>query len=58
VKSIIQKKSIKRNEAISMEFLPHVVSRERNKTRQTDVEFQDNFIYKAILITDTNSSDL
>ncbi|TXD55040.1 IS1380 family transposase [Polaribacter sp. IC066] len=35
----------------------YVVSRERNKTGQTDIEYQDNFIYRAILTTDTDSSD-
>jgi hypothetical protein len=35
----------------------YVVSRERNKTGQTDLEFQDNFIYRAILTTDIDSSD-
>ena len=35
----------------------YVVSREPNKTGQTDIEFQDNFIYRAILTNDTNSSD-
>ena len=35
----------------------YVVSRERNKTGQTDIEFQDSFIYRAILTTDMNSSD-
>jgi hypothetical protein len=35
----------------------YVVSREQNKTGQTDLEFQDSFIYRAILTTDTNSSD-
>ena len=35
----------------------YVVSRERNKTGQTDLEFQDNFIYRAILTNDTVSCD-
>lgn len=35
----------------------YVVSRERNKTGQTDIEFQDNFIYRAILTNDIESSD-
>jgi hypothetical protein len=35
----------------------YVVSRERNKTGQTDIEFQDNFMYRAILTNDTDSSD-
>ena len=35
----------------------YVVSRERNKTGQTDFEFQDNFIYRAILTNDMESSD-
>ncbi len=35
----------------------YVVSRERNKTGQTDIEFQDNFIYRAILTNDSMSSD-
>ena len=35
----------------------YVVSRERNKTGQTDIEFQDNFIYRAILTNDMDSSD-
>jgi hypothetical protein len=35
----------------------YVVSRERNKTGQTDIEFQDSFIYRAILTTDMDSSD-
>jgi hypothetical protein len=35
----------------------YVVSRERNKTGQTDIEYQDNFIYRAILTNDTDSSD-
>lgn len=35
----------------------YVVSRERNKTGQTDIEFQDNFIYRAILTTDMDASD-
>jgi hypothetical protein len=34
-----------------------VVSLERNKTGQTDIEFQDNFIYRAILTNDTDSSE-
>ena len=35
----------------------YVVSRERNKTGQTDIEYQDSFIYRAILTNDTDSSD-
>ncbi len=35
----------------------YVVSRERNKTGQTDIEFQDSFIYHAILTNDSASSD-
>lgn len=35
----------------------YVISRERNKTGQTDIEFQDNFVYRAILTNDTTSSD-
>lgn len=35
----------------------YVVSREQNRTGQTDIEFQDNFIYRAILTNDTDSSD-
>ena len=35
----------------------YVVSRERNKTGQTDIEFQDNFIYRAILTNDIDASD-
>jgi hypothetical protein len=35
----------------------YVVSRERNKTGQTDMEFQDNFIYRAILTNDRKASD-
>lgn len=35
----------------------YVVSREPNKTGQTDIEFQDSFIYRAILTNDKNSSD-
>ena len=35
----------------------YVVSRERNKTGQLDIEFQDNFIYRAILTNDTASTD-
>ncbi len=35
----------------------YVVSREQNKTGQTDIEYQDNFIYRAILTNDTDSSD-
>lgn len=35
----------------------YVVSRERNKTGQTDIEFQDSFIYRAILTNDIHSSD-
>jgi len=35
----------------------YVVSRERNSTGQTDIEFQDNFIYRAILTNDSESSD-
>ena len=35
----------------------YVVSRERNKTGQTDIEFQDNFIYRAILTNDMGSLD-
>jgi len=35
----------------------YVVSREHNKTGQTDLEFQDNFIYRAILTNYRDSSD-
>jgi hypothetical protein len=35
----------------------YVVSRQLNKTGQTDLEFQDSFIYRAILTTDWKSSD-
>lgn len=35
----------------------YVVSREQNKTGQTDIEYQDNFIYRAILTNDQRSSD-
>lgn len=35
----------------------YVVSRELNKTGQTDIDFQDNFIYRAILTNDLESSD-
>ena len=35
----------------------YVVSRARNKTGQTDIEYQDNFIYRAILTNDINASD-
>ena len=35
----------------------YVVSRERYKTGQTTIEYQDNFIYRAILTNDTKSSD-
>jgi glutaredoxin-related protein len=35
----------------------YVVSRELNKTGQTDIEFQDNFIYRAILTNDLESSN-
>lgn len=35
----------------------YVVSRQPNKTGQTDIEFQDNFIYRAILTNDLVSSD-
>ena len=35
----------------------YVVSRARNKTGQTTIEYQDNFIYRAILTNDTDSSD-
>lgn len=35
----------------------YVVSRERNKTGQTDIEFQDIFIYRAILTNDRSSSE-
>jgi len=34
-----------------------VVSREPNKTGQTDIEFQNNFIYRAILTNDIDASD-
>ena len=33
------------------------MSRERNKTGQTNLRFQDNFIYRALLTTDMDSSD-
>lgn len=35
----------------------YVVSRERNKTGQTDIEYQDSFIYRAILTNDIEASD-
>ena len=35
----------------------YVVSRQQNKTGQTDLEFQDRFIYRAILTNDRASSD-
>ena len=35
----------------------YVVSREHNKTGQLDIDFQDNFIYRAILTNDTASTD-
>lgn len=35
----------------------YVVSRELNKTGQTDIEYQDNFIYRAILTNDMESTD-
>ena len=35
----------------------YVVSRQQNKTGQTDLEFQDSFIYRAILTNDRASSD-
>ena len=35
----------------------YVVSREPNKTGQMDIEYQDHFIYRAILTNDTHSSD-
>lgn len=35
----------------------YVVSREPNQTGQIDIEFQDHFIYRAILTNDTHSSD-
>ena len=35
----------------------YVVSRECNRTGQTDIEFQDSFIYRAILTNDIDSSD-
>lgn len=34
-----------------------MVSRQQNKTGQTDLEFQDSFIYRAILTNDLESSD-
>ena len=34
----------------------YVVSRESNRTGQTDIEFQDSFIYRAILTNDMDSS--
>jgi hypothetical protein len=33
-----------------------VVSRERNKTGQTNIDYQDNFIYRDILTNDADSS--
>lgn len=33
------------------------MNREQNKTGQTDIEYQDNFIYRAILTNDHKSSD-
>jgi len=35
----------------------YVVNRQQNKTGQTDLEFQDSFIYRAILTNDRASSD-
>ena len=34
----------------------YVVSREKNKTGQTDIEFQDSFIYRAIMTSDKEST--
>ncbi len=35
----------------------YVVSRQRNKTGQIDIEFQDNFIYRAIITDDRQTDD-
>ncbi len=34
-----------------------MVSRQRNKTGQIDIEFQDNFIYRAIITDDRQTDD-